>query len=711
MSVLEQLRELANDYSISPSYTAGDKTEVVASEASLRAILSALGVEAGTTEEEIAHQRARHADAEFTRPLPRFITCHLGDEFYFPVHVHDGADAHVTITCEDGSVWEANQKDNWTPARDIDGIRWGEATFALPTDLPEGWHTVTLTSQGNEFTCGLVVTPAQAPTPTEHHSGVMAQLYSLRSSHSWGIGDFHDLKELATLLGSTTGADFLLINPLHAAQPNVPLEDSPYLPFSRRFLNPLYLSIEDVPEYANLDAATRADIDGMGAIFTAANKRATPLTREPIYTAKLLALRELYYHRSTPDSAHEQAFAAYKEREGTGLTDFAAWCADYTDAAAEGRKHALVSASEEETDFYAWLQFLCDEQLAAAQQAALDSGMAIGLVTDLAVGVHPDGADAANLADVLAGGVSVGASPDGYNPNGQNWSQPPWHPYRLAESGYAAYRDMLRSVLAHAGAIRIDHVLGLFRLFWIPRDGTAADGAYVRYDYNALLSILALEAKRAGAYVVGEDLGTFDPWIQETLADYDIMGTSVVWFEGDADEPGTPKAGKDYRRLALTSTGTHDLAPTAGMLTGESIRLRAQLGLIEGDVASADRGDAAWQRLVVTHALTPQELSQLTDRDLSRRPDPDRNPEDILTITAGLVRFVESTPSLLTCTALTDLTGDRQVQNQPGTTHDEYPNWCIPLTNEKGEAVLLDNLAEQTYFRRIAPLIGGANQS
>ena len=705
MSVLEQLRGLADDYSISPSYLSGDKKEVFASEKSLRAILAAIGITAGETEEELIAQRKRHADKEFTRALPRFITCHLGDEFYFPVHVHDGADAHVTITLEDGSTRQANQKENWTQPRDIDGVRWGEATFALPTDLPEGWHTVTLTSEGQTFDCGLVVTPEAAPTPADQHSGIMAQLYSVRSSHSWGIGDLHDLRELAVLLAKEVNADFLLINPLHAAQPDVPLEDSPYLPFSRRFVNPIYISIEDVPEFGELDEATAADITAMSKILTASNKSSLPIRRDPIYTAKLLALRELYYHRGSADSERERAFAAYKEREGKGLADFARWCAQATDAEAEGNRHALISTSEEETDFYTWLQFLCDEQLAAAQAAALDAGMRIGLITDLAVGVHPDGADAANLAGVLATDASVGAPPDGYNPNGQNWSQPPWHPYRLAESGYTAYRDMLRSVLAHAGAIRIDHVLGLFRLFWIPAGGNASDGAYVRYDYNALLSILALEAKRAGAVVVGEDLGTFDPWIQETLADYDVMGTSVVWFEGDATTKGQPKAAQDYRRLALTSTGTHDLAPTVGMITGESIRLRSELGLLEEPVEEADKSDFAWQRSIFSQTLTQAERSQLNDPQLSQRPSLEDAPEDVLTLTKSLVRFVASTPSLLTCTALTDLTGDKRAQNQPGTTHDDYPNWCIPLTNAEGKAVLVDTLTEQQYFQAIAPLL------
>ena len=178
-----------------------------------------------------------------------------------------------------------------------------------------------------------------------------------------------------------------------------------------------------------------------------------------------------------------------------------------------------------------WLQFIADEQRRIAQERAQAAGMQIGIMTDLAVGIHPDGADAHTMRDVLVADASVGAPPDQYSQQGQDWSQPPWDPQALAQAGYAPWRDLLRTVLRHSGGVRVDHILGLFRLFWLPRMDTPADGAYMNYDYRAMVGILVLEAQRAGVVVVGEDLGTFEPWVQEVLRDNGILGTTVLWFE------------------------------------------------------------------------------------------------------------------------------------------------------------------------------------
>ena len=214
-------------------------------------------------------------------------------------------------------------------------------------------------------------------------------------------------------------------------------------------------------------------------------------------------------------------------------------------------------------DFHMWMQWLIDEQMAATQGAARDAGMAIGVMHDLAVGVHPEGSDAWALQDVLAPGVGVGAPPDMYNQMGQDWSQPPWRPDALAEAAFVPYRDMLRTVLGHAGGLRIDHVLGLFRLWWVPQGFPAYAGTFVRFDYDAMLSILMLEAHRAGAIVVGEDLGTVEPWVQEVLAERGILGTSILWFE--TVEGGVIKDPFDWRRDVLASVTVHDLPPDRGL--------------------------------------------------------------------------------------------------------------------------------------------------
>lgn len=695
VSYIDELSKLAQAYSIATSYTSATGTTVEAGPETLTALLRAIGVTAGDTEEELVSQRMALEEELFSRPLPRCVVARQGDSHFFTVHVHHGAFAHVTIATEQGDVVEAVQEENWTDPRTIGGVLWGEATFSTPRDLPLGWHTLRLDSESVQAETTLVVVPSQMPTPSRQRHGVMAQLYSVRSERSWGIGDFRDLATLGTMLAEDDeDIDFLLINPLHAAQPAPPVEDSPYLPTSRRFVNPIYICVEDVPEYSLVDDATRAGIDALAAGLRETNTTTAPIERNPIFEIKLQALRELFFHRELEGPRHD-AYVAYCEAEGDGLDEFALWCSRELsgDESVTTGAHAEDEGFPEDAEFYRWLQFICDEQLAAAQKALTDAGMEIGIMSDLAVGVHPKGADAETLADILAPEVSVGAPPDPYNVFGQDWSQPPWNPYALAEAGYAPFRDMIRTVLRHSGALRIDHILGLFRLFWIPRGQSAKLGTYMNYDYNALVGVLALEATRAGAVVIGEDLGTFEPWVQDYLAERGLLGTSILWFEGSPHHEGARRQ-DEYRTLALTSGTTHDLPPTAGMVEGEHIALRDRLGLLEHSAEEEDASDFAWQKQIYKVALDEDFYQSL---DLSHRPSGD----DTLEIVRQLSEFVRGTPSLLTCTALVDLTGDRKAQNQPGTVRSQYPNWCVPLTNDKGEAVTLETLRDQRYYKAL----------
>ncbi|MDO4762033.1 MAG: 4-alpha-glucanotransferase [Corynebacterium sp.] len=667
MGYQESLRELAAAYAISSGYTGFGGQPIEASDDTLVKTLHALGVEV-ETEEDIHLALAQRHDAEFSRPLPRCIVTDDSSNYIFNVHVHDGQPAQVTILLEDGSTVTPQQVDNWTPARTIAGVSWGEASFEIPAGLPQGWHEVELTSTGISEKCTLIVTPARLTTTDTYINnpvaGVMAQLYSVRSSGSWGIGDFHDLGLLGEKIADF--ADFLLINPLHAAEPFPPIEDSPYLPTTRRFTNPLYIRVEDIPEAPK----------GLKNPFAKENRNPGMIERNPIYAAKLEVLHEIYETPRSPQ--REKAYQDYLAMEGQGLVDFAQWCA---------RKEAEVAGKHAHVDpgFYMWLQWICDQQLAAAQKRCVDAGMKIGIMADLAVGVHPGGSDAETLAEVLAPLASVGAPPDSYNQHGQDWSQPPWHPERLAELGYKPWRDMLRTVLRHSGGIRVDHVLGLFRLFWIPRMQAPSTGTYVNYDYRALVGILALEAERAGAVVIGEDLGTFEPWVQDALAAYGIMGTNVLWFESSPH--GGPRHAHEYRASALSSVTTHDLPPTAGYLEGAHISLREELGLLITDPDAEFAQDLQWQAQV---------LNRATDSD--RFTDCDRDDRgETLDLVAATHAFIAKTPSALTCTALVDMVGDRRVQNQPGTSKDKYPNWCVPLTDAQGEVVLIDDLPTASF--------------
>jgi len=281
-------------------------------------------------------------------------------------------------------------------------------------------------------------------------------------------------------------------------------------------------------------------------------------------------------------------------------------------------------------------------------------------------------------------GVPGGAPPDPFNQQGQQWSQPPWRPDALADVAYAPYRDMLRTVLRHAGGLRVDHVLGLFRLWWVPEGSPPDRGTYVRYDHEAMVGILALEAMRAGALVVGEDLGTVEPWVRDVLRDRGVLGTSILWFERDHE--GRPLAPEHWRELCLATVTTHDLPPTAGYLRGEHLRIRSELGLLTRPLAEEAAADAAEQDAL---------LGSVRERGLLRAGAGSRETVE------ALHRLVAATPARLVGVALTDAVGDLRAQNQPGTSR-EYPNWRLPLTDADGRPVLLEDVATAERVRSLA---------
>ncbi|MFN8200798.1 MAG: 4-alpha-glucanotransferase, partial [Nakamurella multipartita] len=547
--------------------------------------------------------------------------------------------------------------------------------------------------------------------------GIATQLYSVRSAGSWGVGDVVDLEDLS-VWGAGLGAGYVLINPLHAAEPSGRMEPSPYLPTTRRFQNPIYLRVERIPEYADLPAADRAEVGSLKAALQQDLAGLDAIDRDTTWAAKAAALRLVH---AVPRSAgRELAYAAYREREGEGLDNYATWCAltdrhgkDWHDWPA-GLQHpaspevlAFRAEQADDVDFYRWLQFVLDEQLSIAQAATRRSGMALGVMHDLAVGVHPEGSDSWSLQDVFAQGITVGAPPDAFNQAGQDWAQPPWRPDRLAEQGYAPFRDMVRTVLRAAGGVRVDHIIGLFRLWWIPAGMGPTEGTYVRYDHEALIGILALEAARSGAIVVGEDLGTVEPWVREYLSERGILGTSILWFEFEFDGDGRPLRPERWREYCLASVTTHDLPPTAGYLAGDHVRLRDELGLLTRslaeELAADDAERAAWiEELRQRGALTAATASSATGK---LDPDsPDLAGLELEATVQALHRYLTWTPSKLLCVALTDMVGDRRTQNQPGTI-DEYPNWRVPLTGPDGAPMGLEQVLVSSRARRLAQVV------
>ncbi len=673
-------------------------------DATLVAVLEALGVDAGSPQ-AISHGVRRARDEEWRSVLPATVVVRQGQASHVPVHVTDGASVHVWLEL-DGAEPAARrhavrprrdlqQSDVYVEPREVDGRLVGRATFTVPADVPLGWHTLYALAEGNESSTTLVVTPDRLELPDMlargQAWGVLAQLYSVRSRTSWGIGDLADLADLAWLTAHRAGADFVAVNPLSAAEPITPVTPSPYLPTSRRFGNPIYVRVEDILETAYLSAADRSlvewaadpvrDLDGDGG----------PIDRDAVWDAKKAALEVVC--TAPRRAARQAAFEEFVAVQGAGLRDFATWCAIAEELAgapwpaelADPASPAVAAVRErlsERIDFYTWLQWVFDEQKAAAQRTAVEAGMRLGIVHDLAVGVHPDGADAWTYADVLARGVGVGAPPDMYNQQGQNWSQPPWNPRALARAGYAPYRDMLRTALRHAGALRVDHILGLFRLWWVPEGARPDQGAYVRYDHDALVGILALEAQRAGAMVIGEDLGVFEPWVREYLGDRGVLGTSVFWFE---KTDGRPTAPQDYRRLTLATVGTHDMPPTAGYLAGEHVDLRERLGLLAED-AQALRGQARAERNAAVAVLAEQGL--VGDNPSERE------------VVEALHRYLRRSPAALVGVQLVDAVGERRAQNQPGT-DTEYPNWKVPLGDSAGNVVLVEDLFDNARLRSL----------
>lgn len=688
-----RLAELAAASGVATEYWDWTGQHVTVSADAIRAVLTALGT-AVDTDDEVEAALVDLDLAPWRRTLPATVVSREGWTPWVHAHVAAGTGVTLEVVLEDGSRRDVAQVDRWVDPREVDGRSLGEATFELPGDLPLGWHRLVATTEADPVDPAtteavLVVTPQRLALPPALAEGrvvgLQTQLYQVRSGESWGIGDLRDLADLATWAAAAHDADFVLINPLHAAEPVVPVEPSPYLPTTRRFVSPLYLRVEDVPEVGRLDHAAHRRVLTLAATARALNAE-DRIDRNAVWPLKAEALRLVFGVGLTGQRA--TSFEAFCEREGEGLTTFATWCAlaeamglPWTDWPAdlhdpEGPAVAAFRAAHtDEVDFHRWLQWLLEQQLAATQGEARAAGMSLGVVHDLAVGVHPQGADAWGLGDALARGVTVGAPPDQFNQLGQDWSQPPWRPDRLAELGYAPFRDMVRTVLRDSGGLRVDHIIGLFRLWWIPEGGTPADGTYVHYDHEALLGILVLEAQRAGAVVIGEDLGVVAPHVRDYMTERGLVGTSILWFEWEGDQPKPPE---HYRDLCLSTVTTHDLPPSAGYLSLAHVAIREELGLLTRPVEE----ERAHELASIAKLRSACEERGL----LAPGADTDE-------VVEALHRWMALTPSRMLAVSLADVVGDLRAVNQPGT-NDEYPNWRVPLSGPDGQVLSLEDVKD-----------------
>lgn len=680
------LARLAARLGIEPAYFEIEGRERRTSDATYAALCTAMGVACASEAEAAASLAGLDADERARMIAPVRVWREHARAApvlrVIPPASFDPLDAELELRAEDGSVERHPLR---LPASD------GRTSFELP--LPrrpaQGYHTLRLSVAAPGGARGaeqlLVVAPRSCRLAREalgdsRALGLWTNLYTVRSQRGLGFGDLGDLARLG-VLAAELGGDFLALNPLHALS-NRGDAIAPYSPQSRIWQNVLYLDVEALPELAAC-APARERL----ASLPLARLRATPrLEHEAVLDAKLDVLRELHTcftkrEREQP-SERGAAFARFRSEGGGALRDFAAFQAlqaelrepdwrRWPERFATPDKpavHAFATEHAREVDFHAWLQFELDVQLARAASAARAAGLRLGLVKDLAIGSAADSADAWANPGLFARGAALGAPPDAYAADGQNWGLPPLVPARLRGSGYAYLRHVLRAAFRSAGALRIDHVMGLSRLFWIPDGRPGSEGAYVRQPLEELLGILALESQRAQALVVGEDLGTVPAGLGPELASWGILSTRVLCFERNGPRF---RASSDYPSRALVLASTHDLPPLSGYLAGRDLEIRRALGGIPSDAALAmAKGARAEERDALVATLRDEGDLPAADPAASTAAPPDD---------AALLRavhaFLARTPARLVALGLDDLAGEAEPLNLPGVPVERHRSW------------------------------------
>lgn len=676
----------------------------------LIAVLKALGIDASTEAKQNEAMKSITNDRK-TRLVAPTVLHTAGKSDYVMVNTGILESPKATITLEDGTEYDGAIKVErvaGTAATVMGDSFMTTVGVKIPSDLPIGYHTLHVSIDDRTADATLISAPAKVELPKALKKGQlwgwMAQLYSIRSEGSWGTGDFEDLKTLLADAKKHTDADFILINPVHASEPVPPLEPSPYLPMSRRLVNFTYIRPESVPEYAELDDAAKRQIAALHQSMKSYNDSAEKIDRDTMWRTKMHALWIIF--KEGRSNERQAAFDQFKDEWGNDLEAYATWCLCYDKLGApednekswvksldrtSKKVTALTSQFPDTLDFYRWLEWIAVEQLNAAQQASKDAGMKIGLMQDMAVGVHPLSSDVWWNPERFATGVSVGAPPDMFNQQGQDWSQPPLNPLNLEQTGYMTYRQMVQGMFSRAGAVRIDHILGLFRLWWIPEGRPATDGTYVHYDSDIMLGILALEAARVGGVVVGEDLGVVPDYVADSLKSHGLLGCAVEWFEqfdGVFTEPAK------WREYALASVNTHDMPPAAGYLEYEHVKIRERLGLLAGPVEDFQKSAEAEQTAMLTMLVKAGYL----EADYAENAA-----EHESEIIDALYRALKGSPCKLLAASVVDAVGEKRTQNQPGT-DDEYPNWRIPLADGDGKVVHVEGLFERDGAQRFAEI-------
>jgi 4-alpha-glucanotransferase len=695
------LRRLAARLGIAESYLdqSGDEQRVTTDETRER-LLAAMGIDASS------ESRAREALERLRRKARR--------QWIAPVRVVRQTSRHLRRVRIRVPAWHVHEV-RWTlTLRTEDGIArsWHGAVHGgpgrplpleLPVSPPLGYHdlTIELEAEGRRrrATQRLIVVPARCTPPEARMQGrrafgITANLYTVRSERNWGAGDLADLSTLAEWTALVGGA-FVGVNPLHALR-NEGYDVSPYSPITRLFRNPLYIAVENVPELAH-DAWARAYIASAEVQSELAALRGAQMIDygrvSAVRAPALASLHRTFAAREREgQTARGRAYAQFVRREDPQLTQFATFMAISERHGPDARawpeplrdaNGAAVAALREElaerVDHHRWLQFELDRQLGSVASDATRAGLALGVYQDLAVGSAPSGSDVWANPRLFVPEATVGAPPDMYSDEGQNWGLPAINPHVLRETRYDYWVRLLRAGFRHAGALRLDHALGLFRMFWVPLGASAREGTFVKSFSNDLFGILALESVRHGTLVVGEDLGTVPPEVPKVLAKWGVLGSKVVVFERDFHS-GRFRAAPDYPRLALATVNTHDLPPLVGWLEQRDIILRSEVGdLTDPEQQRGMREGRHSDRWALIDMLIEAGLLPASARENVRSEQ----------LIAALHAFVRQTPSALVGLALDDLAREHEPVNIPGIWQDKYPSWSRRM-RETLETLLAD---------------------
>ena len=665
------LARLAAAAGIEPRYrdTAGIMRETAPETA--RALLAAMGF-AVESERTVIDSFARLMERAARRVVPPVIVARAG--------------AIVPLSAAVGPAdWRIDLETGGTLSGTIDGT-----ALVLPADLALGYHRLTLADA--ETGVPLIIVPSSAYLPPwfergERRWGIACPLFSIWTEHSQGIGDFSDLADLAHEAASL-GAMTIGLNPLHALAPGEPEQANPYWPSSRLFLNPLHIDVTAI------DPSVTPVVMALSG---------SSIDYSEVAAGKNAALEGLY--RQFAAGPADLDFESFIAEQGDRLLRFAlfsalteqfapdhwqAWPEALRSPAAPGIRQ-FTQDNAERLRYHAWLQWHADRQFGKAASAIEGAVADGGFYGDLAVGVSPQGADAWADQQCYAIGARFGAPPDGFTPAGQDWGMPPPHPVALVEQGYAPFIAALRANMRHARILRIDHVMGLARLYWIPAGEPATAGAYVRYPFQDLLGIIALESRRNRCTVIGEDLGTLPDGFREQLADARILSYRVLGFERWDD--GLYRRPEAYPPLALATSGTHDLPSFAAWWLGDDIALRERLGLLFAADPAHELADRQRERALLVSALIDQRLLP-ADFPVSAAIDE----PGLGRLIAAIQGFLARSPAALLMVNLVDMFAERVQINLPGTVL-EHTNWRHRSSRS------VDGLASDPLIRAIVAAI------